>query len=276
MTLRITSLMENTAVNERLACEAGMSLFIEFEGKNILVDTGASPGFIENARAMNIDLSKLDYVILTHGHGDHGGGFRALCEKYSNKFQLLISPYFFERKYRRFGDIIRYIGNGFTAQYLQENKIDTVYPMAESYSFTERGFLLSAIPSAIAFEDEPNDFLVFKAGEYARDMFREEVFPVFDLPDGLVVIAGCGHTGVANICEVAKARLGKPVRAVIGGLHLKDSSEDRICQTVSYLRSSGIKLIATGHCNGELAGPMLATAAPEVLPLSSGAVIEFE
>ena len=275
MGLRITSLMENTAAGDHLICEAGMSLLIEYAGKSILVDTGAGPGFMENAKALGKDLSKLDYVILSHGHGDHGGGFRALTEGCGNRHQLIISPYFFERKYRRFGDVIRYIGNDFSAEYTQEKKTGVIYPMAETYAFEQGAYLLSAIASANAFEDEPHDFLVCRGGEYVPDLFREEVFPVFDLPDGLIVVAGCGHRGAANICEAAKARLKKPVRALIGGLHLRDSSLERVSETVSYLRGEGIALLATGHCNGDMAGPMLAQAAAEVLPLSSGTVIEF-
>ncbi len=274
--MRITSLIENTAGQSHLACEAGMSLYIEHDGKNILVDTGASSSFIANAKALGKDLSALDYVILSHNHSDHGGGLRALREQYGNKYQLIISPYFFERKYRRFGEVIRYIGNNFSPEYLSESGITTVYPMSDTYLVTDGVYLLSAISSANAFEDEPNDFLAYRAGEYVPDMFREEVFLAFDMPGGLVVIAGCGHRGVANICDGAKARLGKPPRAIVGGLHLKDSAPERVRRTIAYLKKESVALLATGHCNGDVAEGMLASSAMEILPLSSGTILEFE
>ncbi|MCL1806015.1 MAG: MBL fold metallo-hydrolase, partial [Clostridiales bacterium] len=74
MTLRITSLVENTKTDEQLVCEHGLSLLIEWQGKSILLDTGASESFMDNADALDKDLSKVDFVVLSHGHSDHSGG----------------------------------------------------------------------------------------------------------------------------------------------------------------------------------------------------------
>ena len=70
----ISVLTENTAKNEHYKCEHGLCLHIATEKHKILFDTGATALFTENAATMDIDLSKVDAAILSHGHLDHGGG----------------------------------------------------------------------------------------------------------------------------------------------------------------------------------------------------------
>src|SRR5207249_3569445 len=53
----------------------GYAAFIEYGGKRILFDAGNDPGILaNNTKASGIDLSKLDFVIMSHRHGDHMGG----------------------------------------------------------------------------------------------------------------------------------------------------------------------------------------------------------
>jgi len=68
MGFRITTLIENDLGDNHLLCnEHGLSMYIEIDGLNILFDTGKSGDFIQNAEKLNINLNKLDYVILSHG-----------------------------------------------------------------------------------------------------------------------------------------------------------------------------------------------------------------
>ena len=75
--MEVTCLMENTVGNELCQSEHGLSLYVETENHTVLIDTGASGLFIENARNLGIDLSKVEMVFLSHGHYDHGGGILA-------------------------------------------------------------------------------------------------------------------------------------------------------------------------------------------------------
>ena len=77
MELRITTLIEDEQDQEKqLLFEHGFSLYIEFEGKNILFDTGQTGAFVKNAVRLQKNLKDLNYVIVSHGHYDHGGGIR--------------------------------------------------------------------------------------------------------------------------------------------------------------------------------------------------------
>ena len=69
------SILADDIVNKRnLLAEHGLSLYIEYNGINILFDTGQSSVYCHNAAIMGIDLQSTDCIILSHGHYDHCGG----------------------------------------------------------------------------------------------------------------------------------------------------------------------------------------------------------
>lgn len=276
MTLKITSLIENSKSAEHLLCEQGLSLLIEGRGKAILLDTGASEYFMDNADALDKDLSKVDFVVLSHGHSDHSGGIRSLCASTRKKFQLVLNPRFFDKKFIREGDHLRHIGNDFNEEFLQIENVATIFPLTDTFRLMDGVYILSDIASAAEYEDEPNDFIVLNGGRYATDTFADEQILVIDLPIGLVIVAGCSHRGIVNICETVKRRLKRPIHAVIGGLHLKNSGDERIARTAAYLKEEGIACLASGHCTGEKCLTVLEAAGLESLRLSSGTVVEFE
>ena len=80
MNYKITTLVENCVYGRKLQAEHGLSLYIETPENRLLFDTGASDLFIRNARLLNIDLQKVDYLVLSHGHSDHTGGLRHFLE----------------------------------------------------------------------------------------------------------------------------------------------------------------------------------------------------
>lgn len=80
----IKILIEDTTDDNRLHNEHGLSLYIETDEQRILFDVGASPLFVENAKIMGVDLAKIDSVVISHGHNDHGGGIEAFLRENSN------------------------------------------------------------------------------------------------------------------------------------------------------------------------------------------------
>jgi len=77
--MKITVLAENSVCKSNSLnpkAENGISLFIEFDERKILFNTLQSDLFIPNAREMWIDLSQVDYLVISHGHFDHGGGLK--------------------------------------------------------------------------------------------------------------------------------------------------------------------------------------------------------
>ncbi|MDD2682314.1 MAG: MBL fold metallo-hydrolase [Bacilli bacterium] len=70
----IKSLSDNISLNEKFLHEHGLSIYIEINNIKVLFDTGASSIFSNNALKLNIKLKDVDYLIISHGHYDHGGG----------------------------------------------------------------------------------------------------------------------------------------------------------------------------------------------------------
>ena len=78
--MKLTAFSENTSVSESLEREHGLSVYIETADHHILFDTGAGCIFKSNAEKLGVDLSKVDLLVISHGHYDHGGGLRTFLE----------------------------------------------------------------------------------------------------------------------------------------------------------------------------------------------------
>jgi len=123
MSLKITTLIENNpGEHKALLFEHGLSFFIEKDDCRILFDTGQSSAYLANASQLKIDLSHLDYVVLSHGHYDHSGGFRALT-KLTTRFTLLTGQGFFDEKYGVNNGTAEFIGNNFDETFLSYKRI---------------------------------------------------------------------------------------------------------------------------------------------------------
>lgn len=111
MSIRITTLSENTAGGGGLLGEWGLSILVEIGGATVLLDTGSSCSMTYNADTLGIDLGKIERVVLSHGHYDHTGGLRPLLHKMRKRVEVIAHPDIWQPKYvRREGEQDRYIG----------------------------------------------------------------------------------------------------------------------------------------------------------------------
>lgn len=90
--MRLTVLVDNnTYIDEYYWGEPGVCYYIEDGEEVLLFDVGYSDLFIKNAAAMNIDLSQLNTIVLSHGHDDHTRGLKSLLELTPKPFSLLLT-----------------------------------------------------------------------------------------------------------------------------------------------------------------------------------------
>ena len=90
--MNVTILIENTAPEgSGLDFEAGLALYIEYNGKKILLDGGTSGKFAANADKLGIDLSQVELGVLSHGHFDHADGLCAFFPL-NDKVTVLTAP----------------------------------------------------------------------------------------------------------------------------------------------------------------------------------------
>ena len=90
--LKLYTLCENTAGRSGVSSEWGYSIFIETDDLNILFDTGATGATVQNAARMGVDLTTVDYIVLSHGHGDHTGGLVEVLKTIRRETPIIAHP----------------------------------------------------------------------------------------------------------------------------------------------------------------------------------------
>ncbi len=253
MSLSITTLIEDTRGSDpRLENEHGISFFMEKDGHKILFDTGQTGAFVKNSSILGIDLSGLEYVVISHGHFDHSGGFRALTEV-AEDFKLVVGEGFFTDKYRLKEGTHVFQGNSFNREFLDEKGINCQ---------TVSGGFSEILPGVYVVTDFPrvhkdeviNPRRLLKIGNgYTRDLFTDEVLVAADTPFGLVVLLGCSHPGVKNMLDHVTNLFGRRIHAVFGGTHLIEADSRSLRLSIDYLAGSGIDMIGVSHCTGDIA-----------------------
>src|SRR5258708_25783577 len=78
---RVTILYDAFSDNKAVTKDWGFSALVEHDGKRILFDTGNNPEIFEhNVKALNVDLTKIDFAVISHRHADHASGLKYLLK----------------------------------------------------------------------------------------------------------------------------------------------------------------------------------------------------
>ncbi len=250
--IRITTLIENS-MGEHLALknEHGEAFCIETGANRVLFDTGQSGAFIENAAQLRIDLSDLDFVVLSHGHYDHSGGLRALSRVAKN-LKIVVGKGFFEEKYAELrGGGYEFLGNNFTEEFLEERNILFSELSVDVLEIVPGVFILGNFPRTHPDEAMKDRFKLFKHGKFVLDSFDDEIMLAVDTPRGLVAILGCSHPGMRNMLDAVVSRFKKPIYAVLGGTHLVEASPESMKASLEYLQNGDFGVIGVSHCIGQ-------------------------
>lgn len=251
--VRITALMDNVrSENKALVAEHGLSLLLEWPGRRILFDCGASASVLANARRLGRPLGHLDAVVLSHSHYDHAAGYRDLVEAGLGSRLLCTGPHFFEPKFAQNGPRYTDLSAGFDEAFLAGHGIEhrTADPQLE---IAPGVHLIGGFARTHAFETIPPRFVRQTGAGFVPDDFADEICLALDLGDKLAVLVGCSHPGILNMIGQVHKVLQKPVWAVFGGTHLAEAGPERIEATVAGLRDMGLELLGLSHCSGEAA-----------------------
>lgn len=247
----------NTYIDQYYYGEPGVCYYMEDCEVKLLLDTGYSSIFLDNAEAMGVDLAQLDGVILSHGHNDHTGGLSYLLErrlwerereatqgdevKPGKKLCLVAHPGALAPKYCDGQEI----GSALTAEQAAKacRVILTKDPLRLSKNITFLGEIPRVIESGISIGTTAPE------GKEVEDFLLDDSALVYQGKDGIYIITGCSHSGICNIIERAKAVTGQEkVCGVIGGFHLFDAESDETLHVIEYLKKQEIPQLYPCHC----------------------------
>lgn len=259
--LRITLLTEDSALPDTYyTAEHGLCLFIETGGKKILFDTGYSDAFIKNAALMDIDLTDLDAVAISHGHNDHTWGLVSLIRYYESKGVtkkplLIAHPEAFIRKRSKNREIGMTLSTDILGAFFE------LRPARGPEKITDGLLWLGEIPRKI----EPPKAFGKKVvnGREEDDFLSDDTAIAYSGSDGLVVITGCSHSGVCNIVEYSIKLTGEnKIVDIIGGFHLLDEDGEKLREIGERLAGYSPEAVHACHCTDFQAKMALAGFVP--------------
>ncbi|HET9694357.1 MAG TPA: MBL fold metallo-hydrolase [Steroidobacteraceae bacterium] len=223
----------------------GYAALVEYGGKRILFDTGNdADAFARNVRTLGIDLTRLDFVVISHRHGDHTDGLRHLLAV--NPSVTIYAPddeyfggatpqAFFQRQVPELPTRMRYFGG----------KVPAAVPHGSPW----RAAKLVLVADAV--EVSPGIRIVRNKADAGPFADLPELSLAIETPDGQVLVVGCSHPGIERILRSVGAP-GRKVHSVVGGLHLVTAPDAEIERLVGVVKDElAVAEIAPGHCTGE-------------------------
>lgn len=254
--ITIKTIMDNLPSEQKsLKAEHGLSFYVKTEQVTILFDFGAGISTFENLEKMNVALNQITYAVGSHGHYDHAGGYPLLAE-FGLVCPLVTGKGFFDEKYAKSKGKVTYLGTGFSETLLEQHSVRHL-ECEGMLKLAEGCYLIGAFELTHEFETIPERFVIRRNDRLRQDDFGDEICLVLDTDEGLVVIAGCSHPGILNMLTTVQKRLGRPIRAVIGGTHLVEADEVRIRKTLKEMKNMGIRFLGINHCSGQLVRSIL-------------------
>ena len=243
---RITILYDAFGKDPSMRKDWGFSALVEVAGKRILFDTGDNRDiFAANVKAKNVDLTKLDFVVLSHRHGDHMAGLahvlsvnpRVKIYAPKESFGIYGSslPSSFYRKAEALPPDMRY----FDGKPPELMTFGSAWPGANFELIDKTTEIAPGITLIALVSDAPG----------TREL--KELSLAINTPDGIVLVVGCSHPGIDKIVEAA-ATINPKIHLIAGGFHLVAASDDAISRIVATLKDTfKVENIAPGHCTGE-------------------------
>ncbi len=265
--LRLTVLADDYAGYEvrGLYAQHGLSILLEIRlgnaVKRILFDCGQDgSAIIRNAELLGLGnvLKSIDMIVLSHSHYDHTGGLLDILSYVRRPILVVAHP-----------DIVK------PAIYVDPQGVRDVglpYPLTRVEEMGAKLLLLreaSHLGSGTVFLGEVpryrkdlvssiENLYTVENGRLVPHPLNDDTGLAIDVEGyGVVLVAGCSHSGIVNMVIHTKKVLGKPVKCVVGGLHLVGADRETVQRVIDALRSEGVEEVYVGHCTGLRAEYML-------------------
>ncbi|HQF55180.1 MAG TPA: MBL fold metallo-hydrolase [Fibrobacteria bacterium] len=245
----LTILVDNYVRAKGLLAQHGFALWCEAGSNRILFDTGAEGDVLRsNAEHLGVDLSTATDIVLSHGHWDHGGGLDVAMDLCSSARIWIPSGALLPRWHRsKSGNRDIALPQVVRSRLIVERK--RWQEVSEPVELGSGIWITGPVPGA-------------RPDWTHRDLWRNELLDipddvpeeqamVLDMPDGMVVVAGCAHYGIDNLLDrLGSLFPGRPLVSLVGGMHLESAPTQVVDRMVERLVAMGSRCLVPCHCSG--------------------------
>lgn len=299
---------DETQPGSGLRAEHGLSFLVETEEEDILFDTGASgQALLHNASILSVELRRVTALVISHSHPDHTGGMRAFlslvpgCKVFSHpaifqerfarrrrwrskyiglplsqRERVFAHPGIFQERFaRRRRWRPKYVGLPLSQREIEEHaELDL---SSQPVEVAPRVWTTGEVVPRPGAEGRSARHVIHTPRGWAPDPYADDLALVLETPQGLVVVLGCGHSGLLNTLALVCHIFDGQIQAVLGGAHLLDLGKEEIDRIVSILREEyGSPWLYLNHCTGDRALSLLSQAFPDrTVPCPAGTLMEF-
>jgi 7,8-dihydropterin-6-yl-methyl-4-(beta-D-ribofuranosyl)aminobenzene 5'-phosphate synthase len=234
--------------------EWGFAALVEVDGRKILFDTGANEDTVQrNLKAMKLDLSDVELVILSHNHDDHTTGLMTLRRQFA-----AVNPKALSTAYAGTGLFWpRVAAGGQVSDRMNAIRRDyeasgaRVIEVSGPMEILPGVWLTGPVPRVHPERNWSTLGAVRTPKGDVEDTVPEDMTLVIQTTQGPVYLFGCGHAGVINTLTHARKTIDPaPVKAVIGGVHLFGATDAHLAWTASQLKAFGVQQFVGAHCTG--------------------------
>ena len=286
--LKITTLAENIVQTPFELGQWGLSFYLELvdangDERNILLDTGINKdALFHNIKSLKKDLSKIDCIVLSHGHLDHTAATVEVV-KASGGVPVYAHPYCFQPRLWEDKNGKRMNVGVFEGQGVAEIEAagGKVVLSRESVEVVPGFWTTGEVPMS-SFEDRgllPDERrILVMDGEEVDDLLLDDL-ALWGVVEGLgpFLVTGCAHSGIVNtLLRVQELSGSDEIYGFVGGTHLFQKNDADIERTFDELGKFGLRLMSACHCTGFKPTSMLQRRYPDEFVLNySGKVIEI-
>ena len=264
--------LETGSTGDALRAEHGFSCLAEIEKNDktvrVLFDAGLTPdGLIENMRRLEISPHGIDIVVLSHGHWDHTTGMDGFVKQLGRaNMPVLIHPDFWSRRRIALpGGPVELPSTSKPA--LEGAGFEVVEQQQPSFLLDGSLLVTGEVDRTTEFEQGHPLFEAYRDGHWQPDplILDDQALVANVAGRGLVVLTGCGHSGIVNILRYVKKLTGEDrLHAVIGGFHLGGPLFEKVIPpTCDALADLSPDYLVPSHCTGWRATHAIAARFPD-------------
>ncbi len=255
-----SAIMAGGTAPDALVAEHGFSVLVTVHKgagtHRVLFDAGTSPdGVVENMRRLDIDPGSVEAIVCSHGHFDHTTGIDGLIRAVGRaNMPVLIHPHFWRRRRVRLPGIEPQELPSVSRRALEDAGFDVLEAAQPSFVLGGSVLVTGEVPRVTGYEPGFPPQQAWLGGRWEPDplVLDDQAIVINVAGKGLIVLTGCGHAGIVNICRYARRLAGDlPLYAAMGGFHLNGPLfEPLIPRVLDDLHAMSPQVLVPAHCTG--------------------------